>query len=128
MNRKFGKNDVIFLAVLALLTVLSLAVLYTVGSGQTGSYVVVTVDGEEFGRYSLSEDRTVEIANRDGTVTNTLVIRDGCAAMAEADCPDKLCVRQKKISKNHENIVCLPNRVVVQVESGQESGVDAIAN
>ncbi len=42
-------------------------------------------------------------------------IHDGKADVTEADCPDKLCVHQKAISKTHETIVCLPNKVVVEV-------------
>ena len=52
---------------------------------------------------------------KDGKTTNLLVIKDGKADVTEADCPDKLCVHQKAISKTNETIVCLPNKVVVQV-------------
>ena len=39
--------------------------------------------------------------------------------MISADCPDKLCVNQHAISSNGETIVCLPNKVVVEVEDGE---------
>ncbi len=48
--------------------------------------------------------------------------------MVKADCPDQLCVNQKPVSKNHESIICLPNRVVVEVESKEESEYDAVTN
>lgn len=64
---------------------------------------------------------------QDGVTTNVLTIRDGRADMTEADCPDKLCVHQKAISKNHEMIVCLPNKVVVEVTGSEENGFDSIA-
>ena len=54
---------------------------------------------------------------RNGVVTNTLEIRDGCADMTDADCPDKICVNQKAVSRPGETIVCLPNKVVVEVEA-----------
>ena len=47
--------------------------------------------------------------------------------MIEADCPDQLCVHQKAISKDRETIVCLPNKVVVEVKSKTESEFDSIA-
>lgn len=92
-----------------------------------GAYVRITVDGAEYGSYPLSTDAVVEITDKDGVVTNILEIADGKAKMHEADCPDQLCMYQKAISLNGENIVCLPNRVVVTVKSGEESGLDAIA-
>ena len=48
--------------------------------------------------------------------------------MIDANCPDKLCVKQKSISKNNENIICLPNKVIVEVESEENSEYDAVVN
>lgn len=47
--------------------------------------------------------------------------------MKWADCPDKLCIHQGKISHTGETIACLPNRVTVRVISGAASNVDSIA-
>ena len=75
---------------------------------------------------TLGEEQEIPIV-QDGVTTNVLTIRDGRADMTEADCPDKLCVHQKAISKNHEMIVCLPNKVVVEVTGSEENGFDSIA-
>ncbi len=37
--------------------------------------------------------------------------------MDKADCPDKLCVKQGKISKSGESIICLPHKVVVKISA-----------
>ena len=68
--------------------------------------------------------KKIQIKNAEGTVTNTLVIENGKADMISADCPDKLCVNQHAISSNGETIVCLPNKVVVEVEDGEEAQFD----
>ena len=88
---------------------------------QKDGAAVVTIDGEVFGSWPLSEDRTVEIG--DG---NRLVIKDGKADMVWADCPDKLCVNQKAISREGESIICLPNKVVVSITGGEERELDAV--
>ena len=88
-----------------------------------GETVQITVDGELYGEYSLHEDKTIKINE-----TNVLRIKDGSAKMAEADCPDQICVHQRNISKNGETIICLPNKVVVTVCSGESSHLDGIAN
>ena len=82
------------------------------------------MNGAIQGVYSLSEDKEIEI--NEGT--NILRIKNGEADMVKADCPDQLCVNQKPVSKNHESIICLPNRVVVEVESKEESEYDAVTN
>ena len=79
------------------------------------------VKDEEFGTYPLSEDQEIPIGEG-----NILAISGGEAFMKWADCPDKLCIHQRKIS-HAETIACLPNRVTVRVISGAASNVDSIA-
>lgn len=125
MRQRICKNDVIFLAIL-MAAVLAAAGIFALMPRADGARVEVTVDGEIYGIYELSEEREIPIVT-EGMTTNLLVIRGGVADMVEADCPDKLCVYQREISKNNETIVCLPNRVVVRVTGGEESGLDSIA-
>ena len=58
--------------------------------------------------------------------TNILVIEDGYAWMSEANCPDHICVRQGKIHYTGQVITCLPNRLTVTIEGGEDGGVDLI--
>ena len=60
--------------------------------------------------------------------TNHLIIKDGQADMIEADCPDQICVEHISISKNKETIVCLPNKVIVEIVGGEDAEIDAVAN
>jgi len=88
------------------------------------AWAVVTVNGEETGRYALSADTREEIKGWQGG-TNTLVIQDGCAWVEHASCPDKICEKQGKISKSGETVTCLPNRVMVTVV-GDDPALDGI--
>lgn len=90
-----------------------------------GSVIVVTQDGEQIGTYRLSEDNQIEFTDEQGR-RNLLEIRDGKAKMCEADCPDRLCVKQKAISYKGESIICLPHRLVIEVTEGETNTVDAI--
>ncbi len=126
MKWKNRKKDLLVLVILAA-AIIGVWLGFRAGSRGTASMVRVTVDGKEFGSYSLSEDGEIPISNGN-KVTNTLVIKDGKADMIEADCPDKLCVHQKAISAKGEMIVCLPNKVVAEVVSSEEeAGFDTIA-
>lgn len=88
--------------------------------------VIVSVNGEEIARYPLNKDG-VYVLNGG---TNTIVVEDGKVYMREATCPDKTssegCVTQGVISKNGETIVCLPNKLMVEIsnESAGEGDVD----
>ena len=123
MKTGLKKKD--WLLILIILCVAGLTVLaHTYIGGWGADKVVVKVDGVIQGTYSLSEDGRIEI--NDGT--NVIEISNGKADMIKADCPDQLCVNQKAVSRNHENIICLPNKVVVEVESVEESEYDAVTN
>ena len=82
---------------------------------RTGSVAVITVAREEYGRYPLDRDRTVEIF-REGH-RNIVEISGGKVHMDSADCPDKLCVKQGWISREGETVICLPHQVVVEVRA-----------
>ena len=123
MRRRFGRNDGIFIGGLAAICVI-VFIVFSVMHRSQGSIIVITRNGELYGTYNLSQNQTIEIENTDYEVTNTLQIKDGVAKMIEADCPDKLCMHQKAISVSKENIVCLPNRIVVTVEADHNEGLD----
>lgn len=123
MRRRFGRDDGIFIGILAGVCVI-VFIVFSVMHRSQGSIIVITRNGELYGTYNLSQNQTIEIENTDHEVTNTLQIEDGVAKMIEADCPDKLCMHQKAISVSKENIVCLPNRIVVTVEADHNEGLD----
>lgn len=123
MNRRFGKNDVIFISFLALFCITVCVWVYK-GGGVKGSNIVITVDGKEYGKYSLLEEQTITISEGDNI--NVVEIKDGKAYMKEASCPDHLCVEQNDISYDKESIICLPNKVVITVISDEKSDVDII--
>lgn len=119
------KNDVILIAVLlvvALLTAGGMRI-WQMNNTKNSANVVVTIDGEVYGTYPLSEDRTERIELPDGSY-NILVISDGYADVTEASCPDQICVKHNHIRYSKESIVCLPNKVVVTVEGGEENEID----
>lgn len=118
------KND-IYLIVIILLISLATAVLFQVFLKQDGAVVLVTVNGEEYGKYSLNDNQSICIESNNGQ--NILVIQDGAAYMAEASCPDHVCVNTGRISAGGEVIVCLPNQVIVTVVSSYKGEYDEIA-
>ncbi len=130
MNRvlTFRKTDLYVpaAAVFISVAVFLLSSIPMMAGNKGGEWVVVTVSGERYAVLPLDEDREITIPGENG-LDNLLVIRDGYADIAEADCPDKICVHQRKIHYKGETIVCLPNRVVISIEGGEEGEVDAVS-
>lgn len=95
-------------------------------TGSSGGSVTLTRNGQAVGEYPLDEDATIDLEWQGHR--NLLVIENGQAHMAEANCPDGYCLRQGPISRERQTIVCLPARLVVTVSGGEEGELDAISN
>ena len=57
---------------------------------------------------------------------NVISVEHGRIRISEADCPDRACVRMGWINGGSQPIVCLPNRLIIRLESGSPPDVDAI--
>lgn len=111
------KEKYFILGILVLAIVLWISMSYfQKGSHQT---IRITVDGEEFGTYSLAKDQIIKIND-----TNVCEIKDGSVRMTWANCPDQLCIHQRAVDENGGMIVCLPNRIVIEGEKGGEVRYD----
>ncbi len=113
-DNNFGKKRLIYDIILVLaLAVIGLAALLIVKlTARGGESVVVKQNGEIIAELSLDASGVYPLA--DGK--NILVIEGGEAFMSSADCPDKLCVNQGRISNSGESIICLPNKLSVTVQ------------
>lgn len=128
MKNKIRRNDIILIAAILVIALLCCGGIWLYQEMNTSNAVaVVTVGGKEYGRYSLDADITERVELPDGSY-NVLEIREGKADITEASCPDKICVDHRPVSKNAQTIVCLPNEVVIEIENGEESGVDSVTN
>ena len=64
----------------------------------------------------LNKNQTLTITSAYGT--NTITVHDGAIAVTDADCPDKYCMQRGFCDKGVQ-IVCLPNRLVINFTSVQ---------
>lgn len=106
-------------------------VLSNVYSDSMDKTIVIKHEGEVIKKYPINENIEEKIVI--GKNYNTIKIEDGYAKIIDADCSDKICIKHKKINETYESIVCLPNKVVVEVSSDEtkeekERELDSIAN
>ncbi len=126
MSKWLKKRDIILIISLLLVGVIALLIWHFIYSVD-GKFVSVEQRGNLIGTYPLNVDKEIEIEHR-GQVVNKIIIEDGYCYMENAECPDHLCIKQGKIEKIGQTIVCLPNRVVVTVISDSDTEYDSIAN
>ena len=128
-NKKKRKHDIVLgLILLSVALILFVIDLTNISSDTGNKKVVVSVDGKKTAEYPLKKDATYELSGSH-LGTNTLVIRSGKAYISEANCPDKQCMKQGKISRTGEMLVCLPNRVVVKIvdRKNDEPVIDGVS-
>lgn len=101
---------VLFFAIL----IIGLAISYfSLTGNQEGDNVVITVDGQMYATYPPDEDREIEVA-QNGHINN-ITIKDGVVSMDYSDCANQVCVNTRPISQTKDSIVCLPNKVIVEI-------------
>lgn len=123
MFKVIKKADIVLFAVLMIIGIIISVFAFT--SGKTGTKVVVTVDGQIYGTYSLAEDRVITI--KQSNHTNKITIKNQSVQMTYSDCKNQVCVNDGKVTKTNQSIVCLPNKVMVEIK-GDEEEFDAVSN
>ena len=124
---KKRRNDMILIGVLFSVSLCFLLGLVFMKQGTKEPEAVIRVNGIVYGRYPLSENREIAIPGKIGT--NVLTIADGMAYMSLAVCPDKICRNiHGKIKYQGEQIVCIPGGIVVMIENGEVSELDAVVH
>jgi len=115
--------------VLLAVFILAAGILSAVGlafGGGAGEVARITVDGREYGVYDLTEDQTITVESNGHF--NIVTISGGQVSVTDADCPDKLCIRQGPAGRTNQSIVCLPNRMVIEVTGPDSGGADAYSS
>ena len=121
----YKKTAVIISAVLLLLVLASCLLLLHPQSGADGYIAEIYQEGRLL--YSIplnqfSQPRVLVVETESGG-RNEIQILPGSIGVISADCPDKLCVHQGFLSDSGLPIICLPNRLVIQLRPADTSSI-----
>lgn len=86
---------------------------------EEGKVCRISVDGKLYGEMSLAEDGEIKLPGC------TVKVEDGEAFVENSTCPDKVCEKTGRISRNGESIICVPNRVSVEISGEGETDIIA---
>ena len=114
------RDFVVVGCVLALALILFL--LTRSGDPATGR-VLISVDGTPFAEGRIGQKQDIVIRGPDGE-ENIVRITENGVYMASSTCKNQLCVQQGEVTRENfrrralgNRIICLPNRVVVEMET-----------
>ncbi len=110
-----------FITAAAIIAIAVFIWLYPNTDSVKSEYAEISQGGKLISRVKLSDDGEIELS---GCV---LEVSDGKIRMKQSDCPDKVCVKTGEISRAGESIVCVPNKVSVEISGSDGNGADVIA-
>lgn len=120
------KKNIILILIFALVIAVCAAVMLK-RSGISASEAVIYSGGKivkEINLNEINEPVEFDITSESGKV-NTIRAEKGKIAVTAADCPDKVCVKKGFIEDASAPIVCLPNKLVVEIKG--EGTIDAVS-
>jgi len=128
MRKKITKYDI--LLIVFIIIVSSFFIYY---NGRIITYsdnnrAVIYSEDKFVGEYVLGSSYKNIFTIKTSKGYNTIKIEDGKIWVEDTDCPDKYCKSQGKISGDGQVIVCLPNRLIIKIESDKKNDkIDFIA-
>lgn len=100
------KKEIVIILSVAIVCIVALLLFLPKRSGHT---VIISQDDNLLYRLPLNTDKTIELDNC------TVKIENGFAFMESSNCGNQICVNTGKISKTGEQVICLPNKVIIEV-------------
>ena len=88
-------------------------------------YVSVQINGKEVKQITFSNEKKFYPIRSEFGLNILEVDKEGVRVI-EASCPDKLDVKFGKIEKVGQSIICMPNRLVIQIKSKNSNDLDVI--
>lgn len=118
--------DALVVVVVAVLAVACAAIIWDPGAETEHLTAVVSIDGAEIERIDLDDggcagERVYSGNGYDLTVELWPEGQRGIR-VGEADCPTQDCVHTGTITHSGQSIVCLPARIIIQLEGGPAGG------
>jgi len=102
------KGDFVIIGMAVAAAIASIALIFSFQ--RQGTYVIIKQNNKVLYNQSVNKNHIFD------TGTNTVVIKDGEVFVEKATCKNQVCVKSGKISKKGESIICLPNKVVVEIK------------
>ena len=125
---RLTKGDKLLIVFVVILSFVSMGYINRFAISNMDKYISIQVNGKEVKKIIYDPKivgSTIPIESEYGF--NLVEIGEDRVRVIEASCPDKIDVKQGYISRVGETIVCLPNRMVVEIKGiKKDTDIDII--
>lgn len=109
------KYDKLLIILVLVASIVSIMIIGKSTANFDKTYAEIYIDGELYKKYSLDKNSMEVVTIETEQGKNIIEIEGYNIRMIESSCPNKLCIKQGTIHKHGQLIVCLPNKIVVQI-------------
>ena len=121
------KSNKFWIIILAAVLLISLITAFALRQ-KPANIARITLDGEVIEVLDLSAvTEPYSFVVESLTESNVISVENGRIRVSDATCPDKACVHQGWISGGSTPIVCLPHKLIIELERSETPDLDAIA-
>lgn len=113
MNIKKYKNDIILISIIIVICLVFLLIINL--NKKDAKYASVYYDSKLIKKIDLSIDNTYNVKGYNGNVK--IVVKNNKIKVVKENSPKHLCSKQGYINKSYESIICLPNKIVIEIDS-----------
>lgn len=120
LTGRFNVNDIMVAMLIILFSFLPFAV--KLNAGVSDNKALIYKEGKVISEISLEKDQKTVIGPL------AIEVKDNKIRVADADCPNHICVHSGFISEPGQSVVCLPNKMLIEIPaSSKNTGYDSVA-
>ncbi|MGL5354750.1 MAG: NusG domain II-containing protein [Clostridium sp.] len=124
----FKKWDIIIIVVLMVFSFIPELVFGVIlGKEYNSTYAEITIAGELYKNIPLTAHTgkdIIEVETKYGK--NIIEVTDNNIGIIDTTCKDKVCMHPEYVNKPGQSLVCLPNKVMVEIKGKIEEDDDII--
>lgn len=124
---KLKPLDFVVIIVLVIITIGSSGLaIYNSQKSYKNKYVEIELKGKLYKKLPLDNSTKEQIKVQTDLGENVIEIANGKVRIIDADCKDKICIKDGAINKPGSVLVCLPHKLVVQIK-GDNTESDTVS-
>lgn len=112
MSTKINKHDLLLIIIIIIIS--GIFILINKLNSKDGNIAKVYYDSKLIKTIDLSKNEEYTVKGYNGEVK--IKVKDKKIKVIEEKSPKHLCSKQGYISKSYETIICLPNKIVIEIE------------
>ncbi len=117
-----NKNDIGMILLICIISLIAIS--YISSNHEEGNVVEVYYEDKQILNVPLDLDNTYQVDGYLGPIE--IEVKDSKVRVVQENSPKHICSNQGWISESYESIICLPNKVIVNI--GSDSSLDTIVN